>query len=114
MYEAFALIVVALITVGGSVITNRQAKKTADSTAITTVQGSIETSRIAAEEQAYQRAKSFYEGVIDRQDREIAGLEADAERLRGRVSELEKKVETLTAELGTAEAALKLKFPDEP
>lgn len=113
MYEAFALVVVAIITVGGSIVTNKQARKTADSTAITTVQGSIETSRIAAEEQAYQRAKSFYEGVIDRQDREISELESDAERLRARVSDLESQVGTLTAELETAKAALKLKFPDE-
>jgi hypothetical protein len=111
--EPLALIIVAVVTVGGSWLTNRAANRSSKSQADANLRGSIETARVAAEEGAYQRAKSFYEGVIDRQDREIAGLEQDAERLRGRVSDLEGQVGALTAELETAKNALRLKFPDE-
>lgn len=104
--EALALIGVAIITVTGSWLTQRQAKKSAAETTRTTMQAQLESSRMATEEGAFARAKSYYEGVIDRQAQEVRELEGDVTRLKARVA-------TLEVELATAQATLRMRYPDE-
>lgn len=111
--DPVALIIVGLITAAGAWLTNRQAAKSAKVATETTMRGSIETSRIQTEEQAYQRAKSYYEGVIVDQDRRLAARDQRVSELEGRVDELEDHVEALTGELATAKAALRMRYPDE-
>jgi predicted RNase H-like nuclease (RuvC/YqgF family) len=107
--EPLALILVALVTVGGSYLTNRAANKSSRSQNETTLRGMVESARSSAEEQSYQRAKSFYEGVIERQDHEIAELERDVVRLKNGLATCGAKVDALTAELAVAKRTLRLR-----
>ena len=64
------------------------------------------TSRTDIEREAFARAQGFYTDTIDRQQKEIADLEDDVRTLKGKVAHLE-------TELATAQAALRIRYPDE-
>lgn len=72
------------------------------------------TSRATIEEDAFNRAKSYYTDTIDRQAREISELEDDVAGLKKQVNEQDRELKSLRAELDTAKNALRLAFPDEP
>lgn len=92
-------IVVAVITVGGSVLTNRTAKRTAESTARITASGEVTSARIAAEEGAFERARDGYEAAIQRRDTEIAELEADLTRVKRELAEMKLREADLVADI---------------
>lgn len=53
------------------------------------VKNTSTTSRTDIEKEAFERAKSYYAGALDRQDAEIEGLHADVDRLEHKVRQLE-------------------------
>lgn len=97
---AIATVIATIITAGAALVTQRSAARAA-------VRNQETSSRTDIEREAFARAQGFYTDTIDRQQREIVALETDVDRLKSRVAELETK-------LSTAEAALRLRFPDEP
>lgn len=81
-------IIVALISVTGSWLVARGTNRTAQRTTERQVAAQVEVSRQQAEEQAFVRAKLFYESVIARQDAELAEQEAELRDLRSQFGEL--------------------------
>lgn len=69
--EPVGLVLVALVTVVGSYLTAKASNRAA-----------LQSSRIQAEEGAFERAKSFYVGVIEGQDSEIEDLKTQVEELK--------------------------------
>ena len=94
-----ATVLAVLITGAVTLATQRAAAKAS-------VRNQDVASRTDIEKEAFERAKGFYTDTIDRQAHEIHELEADVDRLKARVTDLER-------DLGTAQAALRLRFPDE-
>lgn len=84
--EPLGYVIVAAITVGGAWLTTRATTRSANRTTTQTVAGQIESARMQAEQGAFERAKEFYEGVIDRQDAEIKELESEVTGLKARVA----------------------------
>lgn len=106
-------VLVALIAAGAAIASQRAAANAA-------VKNTDTTSRAAIEAEAFERAKTYYEGVISDQDRRIAARDIRVGELEHKVDDLEEKldgqereVKSLRAELDTAKNALRLAFPDE-
>lgn len=77
-------------------------------------------SRADLETEAFERAKSFYNDIIDRQDGEIHELEGEVEKLKARVAAQDStitaqgiEISELREELNVARRALRIRFPDE-
>ena len=68
--------------------------------------------RMDIECEAFDRAKGYYTDTIDRQEREIQGLEADVVTLKGQVVTAQSEIRDLRAELDTAKRTLRRAFPD--
>lgn len=110
--EPLGLVLVGLITVVGTWLTNRAANRSTRHVTEQTVAAQVESSRVVAEEQAFQRAKGFYEGVIDRQDREIKGLEEDVERLKGQIAAMDRELSKARIDLSVCKRTLRRIRPD--
>lgn len=98
-------IVVAVVTVGGSWLVARTSARSTQRSAEKAVAGQIESSRLQAEENAFNRAKGYYEGVIERQDSEIEELRADATNDRREIADQRTEVTRLHAELARCKNA---------
>lgn len=117
------LIVVAIITVGGSIATTKIASR--NTTAVTTeqVDGQIKSAQTEAEKDAFTRAAKIYQEAIDEQQQQIASLRSDLSSTRqelsaakrevsghrGRIRELESEIESFAGvrqELVTCRADL--------
>lgn len=94
METVIGAIVVAVITTIGGILTARASRRAAQRSAEVTVAGQIESSRIQAEQGAYERAREFYEGVIDRQKAEIAELVEDVHQLKSQLTAVEEELAT--------------------
>jgi hypothetical protein len=110
---AVATIIATTITGVAMFLTQKSAASAAQRNAET-------TSRSALEEEAFSRAKAYYTDTIDRQSREISELESDVGRLKRQVDACEidlgiarQEMKRMKRDLATAEAALKLRYPDE-
>lgn len=90
--EPLGLVLVGIITVGGSYLTTRASNRASQHVTEETVAGQIETSRIQAEQNAYERAEATLGRTIDRLNSEVAELETDVIRLKARVDELERQL----------------------
>jgi uncharacterized coiled-coil protein SlyX len=88
LVQALVGLIIALISTGGAVVVARATSRSSSKTAETTLTGQIESSRILAEQNAFERAEKSLGGIIDRQGTEIAELEKDRLELRAEVSEL--------------------------
>ena len=78
------------------------------------------TSRTDIEKEAFSRAEAFYKNSMERQDKEIARQDAEIAEcheenrvLKAEVVKLEGRVKSLEDELSTAQAALRIRYPDE-
>lgn len=103
--EPLGLVVVAAITVAGSWLTTRATTRSANRTTTQTVAGQIESARMQAEQGAFERAKEFYEGVIERQDREHEEDQAEIRGLKERDLKREAEINVLRAELANCRSA---------
>ena len=90
--EIIGGLIAATITVAGSWLVARASAKSSQRSAATAVAGQIESSRIQAEEGAFERAKAFYEGVIDRQDAELDEQQTEIRDLKGGMAALNKRL----------------------
>lgn len=107
LVTSLASVLVAGVAALAAIASNRAA-------ANASVKNTDTTSRTAIEAEAFERAKTYYEGVITDQDRRSARDAARISTLEGKLDELETEVNGLRAELDTAKNALRLAFPDEP
>lgn len=85
------------------------------------------SSRTDIEKQAFERAEKFYQGAMDRQDREIHELETKVETLETKVANQDTKIHDqdarlreqddliaeLRRDLDVANRALRIRYPDE-
>lgn len=106
-------IVSAAISAGVAYLTQRTSAKA------TTTAAAI-ASRTDIEREAFERAKSFYTDVIDRQQAEITELEADVKDLKGALLDVQvdlracrDECRSARDELAAAKGRLPLIFPDE-
>ena len=83
--EPMGLVLVALVTVAGSWLTTKASTRAAQRTTEQTVIGQLESTKAQAEEQAFQRAKEFYVGVIEEQRVEIGDQ-------RGEINDLKREL----------------------
>lgn len=81
-WTSLASVLVAAIAAAAAFASQRAA-------ANASVKNAATTSRVDIEKEAFERAKNYYAGALDRQDREIEGLHADVDRLEHKVRELE-------------------------
>lgn len=133
--EPIGLVLVAVITVGGTWLTNRAANRTTHHVTRETVAAQVDASRIQAEQNAFERAEATLGRTIDRQEREIKDLETDVADLKRQNAEQRNQIEDLQvdlrdtrvelartrreldsalAELAAAKQLLKRAYPDEP
>jgi len=84
--QALGAIIVALLTVIGSLVVARTSAKSAQRSGEKAIAGQIESSRIQAEQGAFDRAKSYYEAALDRQLTEISNLEEDIARQKDEIA----------------------------
>jgi hypothetical protein len=103
---AIATVIAAFISAVAVIMTQRSAARAA-------VRNQTLSSRTDIEKEAFERAKGYYTDTIDRQGREIQGLESDVSTLRGRVTALEEELGRTKEDLLIARQALRLKYPDE-
>lgn len=102
--EPVGLIVVGLVTVVGSLLTTRASNRSSKHITEKTVAAQVESSRVVAEEHAFARAKGFYEGVIDRQDREKAEQDGEIRDLKAEVAGLKRQLGIQEITLGKCRA----------
>lgn len=103
---AIASVIAVIITGMVTLATQRAAAKAS-------IRNQDTQSRTELERDAFERAKAFYTGVIDRQDQEIRDCHDENQALQARVNELRSRVDALERELGTAQKALRLIHRDE-
>ena len=87
--QPVSLVLVALITGIGSWLGVLASRRSADRS----VAGQIETSRMQAETNAFERAKAFYETVIERQEEELDELRTEVKALRAKTLEQDLLIE---------------------
>lgn len=90
----WSIVVVALTSVIGAVLSGRAAKK---ATQITT-EASVTNSKMLAETEAYARARKMDVETINRQDEEIKEIQQNNRELREKIRELKRDNERMHKE----------------
>lgn len=99
MIDVLGLILVAVVSGVCSVIVARVSGRANQRSTQQTVAGQIESSKVQAEEQAFQRAKEFYVGVIEEQRVEINEQRAEMNDLKKELGDQKATLARQAAEL---------------